>query len=271
MRRALSSILVLWILTEGAGRTQRRLPDPAPIPAGTFIMGTDASEVPALLARYQTTHADLFVGETPRRTVRVNAFRLDRTEVTKARFAAFLRAQRQWAKDAVPVAAHNGKYLADWQGRQLPAGEDDRPVAFITWPAAAAYCGWAGGRLPTEAEWEYAARGGLENPEFPWGDAPPDVSRANWLGANIGHAVNVGRFAPNGYGLHDMAGNLWEFVADRWSARPETERSQTPGALDRHVIRGGSYEGAALNLRVRYRDSHPAGAAGPHVGFRCAY
>jgi formylglycine-generating enzyme required for sulfatase activity len=126
--------------------------NPASIPAGAFSMGTDTREVPTLLARYRTSHAELFLTETPRRTIHVEAFRLDRTEVTKAQFALFLRARPEWAKEAVPAAAHNGQYLAGWEKDRFPAGESARPVAFITWPAATAYCAWAEGRLPTESD-----------------------------------------------------------------------------------------------------------------------
>ncbi len=244
----------------------------AAIPAGTFVAGTDSAELPALLERYHTRHADLFTAEIPKHSVRVAAFAIDRTEVTKARFRDFLLAAPAWRKDAQLASAGNGHYLEDWTGTDFPVGEGARPVAFVTWPAARAFCAWEGTRLPTEAEWEFAARGGLSDPEFPWGSDQPDATRANWSGAGVGHTSDVGRYPANGYGLFDMAGNVWEYVADPWSVDTTrlsaAARAEGPGT--RYVIRGGSYEGAAVNLRVRYRDSHPAGGAGPHVGFRCA-
>jgi formylglycine-generating enzyme required for sulfatase activity len=244
----------------------------AAIPAGTFVAGTDSAELPALLERYNTRHADLFVGEIPKHSVRVAAFAIDRTEVTKAQFRDFLLAVPAWRKDAQPEGSSNGHYLEDWTGTDFAAGEGARPVVFVTWPAARAFCAWEHKRLPTEAEWEFAARGGRPDPEFPWGSEPPDATRANWSGAGLGRTSDVGRYPANGYGLFDMAGNVWEYVADPWPV--DTTRLSTAARAEgsgmRYVIRGGSFEGAAVNLRVRYRDSHPAGGAGPHVGFRCA-
>ena len=242
------------------------------IPSGTFVMGTDSSEIASLLARYETDHADLFTGEVPRHTVRVDAFALDRTEVTTARFRGFLIARPEWQRDRLSPASHNGRYLDGWTGTAYAAGMGQRPVTFITLPAAAAYCAWRGTRLPTEVEWEYAARGGLVSAEFPWGDAPPDTTRVNYGASHIGAPVDVGRYPPNGYGLFDMAGNVWEYTADRWdvdSASLST-RARAEGPGTRYVIRGGSYGASPINLRVRYRDSHPSGGAGPHVGFRSA-
>ena len=119
--------------------------------------------------------------------------------------------------------------------------------------------------MPSEAEWEFAAGRGLPA-EFPWGDAAPDTTNANWSGAKMGKPALVGSFPP-AHGLHDMAGNVWEFVADPWKDSYLDTAKPSPG---RRVIRGGSFGGSPVNLRVRYRDSHPELGAGPHVGFRCA-
>jgi formylglycine-generating enzyme required for sulfatase activity len=108
----------------------------------------------------------------------------------------------------------------------------------------------------------------------------PDVSRANWSASELKAPTRVGRYPPNGYGLYDMAGNVWEYVQDEWQENYEPiERSGNRdliplsaalNATTRRVIRGGSWGGSAINLRVRYRDSHPPAGAGDHVGFRCA-
>jgi formylglycine-generating enzyme required for sulfatase activity len=258
-------ILLLFLAVAGCASLRSRpgVGDMVDIPGGTYVAGTDSSELPALMARYGTERGELFASEIPRRTVQVRAFRLDRTEVTKAAWREFLRDRPDWRRERLPASAHDGEYLDGWKGLE-PPGDPLEPVAFVTQESAAAYCSWAGKRLPTEAEWEWAARGGLADPEYPWGGAEPDPALANWHGSRVGRPVRVASYPPNGYGLHDMAGNVWERLADRWPG------DSASGAQSRWVIRGGSYGGSPVNLRVRYRDSHRAGDAGDHVGFRCA-
>jgi formylglycine-generating enzyme required for sulfatase activity len=175
----------------------------------------------------------------------------------------------------------NGKYLSHWDGNKPPKEMRELPVVFITWHAAVAYCVDQGKRLPTEAEWEFAARGGLRDNAFPWGDEMPDKSRANYGASGIGAPVKVGRYPPNGYGIFDMAGNVWEFLADEWATYPADGALQIDPiaggvVLDfmkvttRRSLRGGSFGGGVVNLRVAYRDSHVPINAVEHVGFRCA-
>ena len=233
--------------------------------AASFSMGTDESEITQLMTRYPDLPRDVFASEIPRHRVQLHAYGIHRYEVTNEQYREFLLANPSWQPTAVPVPKSNGSYLKGWTGLSFPAGEARRPVTYITWYSATAYCQWRGGRLPTEAEWEYAASGGLERPEFPWGDTPPTSTSANWSGASIKRPTDVGQFPANGYGLYDMAGNVWEYTADRWPDNP-----LKLGQSDvRYAIRGGSYGADVVNLRVRYRDSHPALGSGPHVGFRC--
>jgi formylglycine-generating enzyme len=252
------------------------------INGATFEMGTEASGIPRLQQVFGIKRADLFSAEVPRHAVTIDSFYLDRYEVTNGRFKKFLDRNPQWRRDRIPARYHNGNYLKHWDGDSYPKGKADHPVAEVSWYAAVAYCRWAGKRLPTEAEWEYAARGGLSGKAFPWGDEPVDKTRANYVGSGIGGTTPVGSYPANGYGLFDMAGNVWEFMADEWG--PYTSSPQTnPVAggnffLDdkyltintRRVIRGGSFGGAPVNLRVTYRDSHPPDGARDFVGFRCA-
>jgi formylglycine-generating enzyme required for sulfatase activity len=213
--------------------------------------------------------ADVFAPELPRHTVDVAAFRIGRYEVTNAEFHDFTRARPAWRADRIPDALHNGKYLAHWTEGRPPAELASHPVVNVSWYAADAYCRWRGGRLPSEAEWELAARGGLAGEVFPWGAAMPDSAIVNWSGSGHEAPVRVGRYPPNGFGLHDVAGNVWEYVQDAWRDSYAHPVPSDPRP-ERRVIRGGSYGAAAVNMRVRYRDSHPAVGAGPHVGFRCA-
>jgi formylglycine-generating enzyme required for sulfatase activity len=241
---------------------QSAAPDASAVPSGmvwlaggTFMMGTDAARVDALMARFGTKRREFFAAGMPAHVVTLRPFSIDRTEVTNADF-------NRWMPDAMP--------------KVYAPGEAELPVTFVTWMQASAYCGSIGKRLPSEAEWEFAAGGGRAS-EFPWGDAMPDTSTANWQGAGIGKPARVGSYPPNAAGLYDMSGNVWEFVEDDWSddytnwRNPNIAGSAgSAGSLDRKVIRGGSFGGSPMNLRVRYRDSHPANGPGPHVGFRCA-
>jgi len=254
------------------------------IKGATFEMGTDKTDVPRLQETFKIKRAELFAEETPRHKVKIDSFYLDKTEVTNAAFKKFTGVNPAWQKDRIPAEFHNGKYLQDWNDKNFPAGKADHPVTFVSWYAAVAFCQSQGKRLPSEAEWEYAARGGLTGRQFPWGDEPPDKTRANFGASETGAAAKVGSYAPNGYGLFDMAGNVWEFLADEWGKYPESaELADNPVAggdfflgdsyrlvKTRRALRGGSYGGGAVNLRVAYRDSHQPENAGDHVGFRCA-
>lgn len=252
------------------------------IRAATFAMGTEAADIPRLQKVFGIDVADLFSAEVPRHSVSLDSFYLDRYEVTNAQFKKFLDRNPRWQKNQLPTRYHNGNYLKHWTGNDFPKAKANHPVTNVSWYAAVAYCQWAGKRLPTEAEWEYAARGGLAGKTFPWGDQPADKSRVNYGASGIGDTTPVGSYAPNGYGLFDMAGNVWEYLADEWASYPTSpQRNPIAGGnlfLDdtylnvtsRRVIRGGSWSGAPVNLRVSYRDSHPPQGAKDFVGFRCA-
>ena len=266
------------------------------IPGTTFQMGTAASKIAETAAAFQVSkHPDLIQAETPQHTVTINSFYLDKYEVTNAQFQKFIRANPEWNAARIAKRFHNGNYLKDWDGDNFPEGKANYPVVNVSWYAAVAYCQSLGKRLPTEAEWEFAARGGLRNKIFPWGDEPVDSTRANYAGSNKKETTPVGSYPANGYGLFDMAGNVWEFVADEWAPYSAAAQvnpvaggklyaasgsSVAAGKLSpdlsfydvttRRVIRGGSFGGAPLNLRVTYRDSHPPNGTQEFVGFRCA-
>ena len=296
------------------------------IPVGTFRMGAD----------------NACPEEAPVHTVTVSGFWMDAQTVTNAEFTAFVEATgyRTLAErppdptlypDARPDLLKPGSAVflaptgradihdlhsrwayvpgANWRHPDGPsstlAGREQEPVVHATFEDAAAYAAWAGKELPTEAEWEFAARGGLDGATFCWGDefAPDGRYMANtWQGplpfqdagadGFVGRAP-VGSFPPNGYGLYDMAGNVWEWTADWYSSQHTTE-AESPccvprdprGAVEtgsydpeqpivripRKVIKGGSYL-CAPNYCRRYRPAarYPQmiDTATCHIGFRC--
>jgi formylglycine-generating enzyme required for sulfatase activity len=255
-------------------------PDMVLIPGGTFVMGTDAATLPALQQRFNVRRRELFEAEMPAHPVTVAPFYMDKYEVINEQFQAFLQANPEWAPDRIPRQYHNGEYLKGWQGMSYPPGQARHPVVRVSWYAAMAYAHWAGKRLPTEAEWEHAARGGLAGKQFPWGDEDASPDRAKY-GGGEGSPGAVGQYPSNGYGLYDMAGNVWEYCLDEWGPFPVGPQINPVGGgslyegdtfravTARRVIRGGSWQGSPVNLRVAYRDSHPPEGAGSHVGFRC--
>lgn len=252
------------------------------IPGGRFEIGIDRSDIPRLKIVFGINAEQLFDPEIPRHGVTLGNFYMDKYPVTNAQFKKFVDAQPEWRPDRIASDLHNGNYLKHWNDSEALVKRGDHPVVNVSWYAAVAYCHWAGKRLPTEAEWERAARGGL-TALYPWGDQPADKGRANYSESAIGTTTRVGAYSPNGYGLYDMSGNVWEFVADEWQSYTPaaqknpvaggnlfTDRTSFLGVKTRRVIRGGSWGGAPINLWVEYRDSHPPNGAQDFVGFRCA-
>ena len=250
------------------------------IPAGTFRMGSyDASSG----------------NEQPVHTVYVDAFYMDETEVTNAQFKAFLLENPRWQKDRIKSRFHNriksrflsGDYLYDWNGNNYPDDEAAYPVVYVSWYAAMAYSKWAGKRLPTEAEWEYAARGGLSGQKYPNGNmlTPRDAN----YGYNVKGTTAVGSYPGNGYGLYDMAGNVWEWCLDEWdsdfySSFPLNGVVRNPLSVSNgvvwllrriidiegsRVVRGGSWFFGAHCARVANRDGNTPARTLPEIGFRC--
>ena len=162
------------------------------IPAGEFQMGSNDGES--------------FSDEHPVHTVFLDAFYMDKYPVTNAQYKVFVDTNPQWGKHDIPKKYHDVDYLKHWRGNNFPRGEADHPVINVSWYAAMAYAQWQGKRLPTEAEWEKAARGGVDGEKYPWGDfADPSKVNYDW---NIGDTTPVGKYSPNGYDLYDMCGNV---------------------------------------------------------------
>ncbi len=240
------------------------------IPAGEFQMGSNAPEAEN--------------DEQPVHTVYLDAFFMDEYEVTNLEYKQFVLANPLWRKDRIDSNIHDEDYLKHWSGNDYPGGKANHPVVYVSWYAAAAYAKWVGKRLPTEAEWEKAARGGLSGKVYPWGNVI-DTGKANY-GRNIGDTTAVGRYPPNGYGLYDMAGNVWEWCLDEYNHDfyfSSPRRNPLSGAhsvewiMDNFIIfktervlRGGSWYGNPEFLRVadRLRVTTPT-YTNSDVGFRC--
>lgn len=249
---------------------------------GDIQVGIDTSEIPRFEKNFDIHIPQLFQDEVPKHRVILDDFYLDKYLVTTAQFKRFTDANPEWQPDRIPPELDTGTYLKHWKTPDTLTSKADHPVVNVNWYSAVAYCRWAGKRLPSEAEWEYAARGGL-NALFPWGNEPVDGTRANYSGSHLNTTSPVGTYPANRYGLFDMAGNVWQFLADEWQPYPSTpQKNPVAGGnpflggtaflqvKTRRVIRGGSFDGAPVNLWVEYRDSHPPTGSRDFVGFRCA-
>jgi sulfatase modifying factor 1 len=270
---------------------------------GEFLMGNDGPDA------YSGD------GEGPAHRVTLRRFRIDTTAVTNADYARFVRTtghvtaaeQFGWSfvfagllpdefPDTRGVAAApwwRQVFGADWQHPEGPhsdlADRLDHPVVHVSWHDAQAYCRWAGKRLPSEAEWEYAARGGLEGRRFPWGDErePGGKHAMNvWQGsfpcentAGDGHygTAPVDAFAPNGFGLYNTTGNAWEWCRDWYSptyyAPGSAENPTGPESGTHRVMRGGSYlchDSYCHRYRVAARSANTPDSTTGNLGFRGA-
>ena len=232
------------------------------VPAGEFIMGS------------QDGRAD----ERPMRKLHLDAFFIDKYEVTNAQYVAFLNALgghlgRCEGHDCIVTQAEDpeSRILYDYRRRKyvVQAGYERHPVTKVSWFGAQAYCEHHGKRLPSEAEWEKAARG-PEGFRYPWG-SEFDGRRAN-VDHRVGDTMPVGSYADgiSPYGVYDMAGNVWEWVADWYQPYPGGElRSEFFGRKYK-VVRGGSWNHPPADARTTARDfAHPTRHIGV-VGFRCA-
>ena len=250
------------------------------IPAGEFQMGSN----------------DGTDAEKPVHTVYVDAFYMDTYEVTNAQYKQFVDANPEWQKGRIPDAYHHQAYLLGWNGNNYPRGKADYPVVFVSWYAAMAYAKWTGKRLPTEAEWEKAARGGLVGQKYPRGNTVT-LWDANY-NRNTISPIPVGQYPANAYGLHDMAGNVSEWCLDEYGSRfyftfPPEDMARNPLAgaqsiqwilenytnewiLENYrnvkperVLRGGTWSSSAQNVRVAARDYDSPTRMNDFIGFRC--
>ncbi len=211
------------------------------VPGGEFIFGSDEGREE----------------ESPEQVVEIDGFNIDKHPVTCAEYKAFV--------DATGHPAPR-----DWEGDEIPEGHEEHPVVWVSWEDATAYCEWAGKRLPTEMEWEKAARG-TEGNIYPWGNSF-DASLCNSRESDIGETTVVDRF-PEGatpYGALDMSGNVWEWTADWYDAYRGSVYELDRYGTTYRVLRGGSWYDGANAVRTTSRNSAKPGFAFSTIGFRCA-
>lgn len=201
--------------------------------------------------------------EKPAHTVYLDDFYMDVYQVTNARYETCVE-----AGVCDPPDGTSSNTRADYYGNPE---FDNYPVISVNWEQAKTYCEWRGVRLPAEAEWEKAARG-TDGRIYPWGNETPEKRFANYLNS-VGDTSEVGAY-PDGispYGLYDMAGNVWEWVADWYDAYPGNTVSDSDYGTTYRVMRGGTWGSSDYTLRVfvRVRDT-PVSLYGSVIGFRCA-
>ena len=278
--------------------------DVVELAGGSFLMGGDDPD------------ANPLDGEGPVREVVLSPYAIGATQVTTAQLAAFVEAtgyvteaeEIGWsyvfagflpaALRAVSPRVEQAPWWcavegASWRAPEGPGSDltdrADHPAVHVSWRDAEAYAAWVGGRLPTEAEWEHAARGGLVQARYPWGDelTPGGVHMCNiWQGrfptrntAEDGYrgTCPVRAFPPNGYGLYGVAGNVWEMVADRWGTEHTTAVQHDPRGPahgEARVMRGGSYlchDAYCNRYRVAARTSNTPDSSSGNQGFRVAF
>ncbi|WP_054026913.1 formylglycine-generating enzyme family protein [Bacillus sp. FJAT-28004] len=292
------------VATSDARSTDEAVSKMILLPGGSFLMGNEDSD------------ANPYDGEGPVRNVQVDAFYIDPDAVTNAEFQAFVLAtgyvteavkfgwsyvfhlflSEQTAAKATQAPARTPWWRAvegaDWAHPEGPdsgiADRMDHPVVHVSWNDAVAYCKWAGKRLPTEAEWEFAARGGLVQKKYAWGDElkPDGEHRCNiWQGkfpfknhASDGYSgtAPVNAYKPNGFGLYQMSGNVWEWCAD-WFSRDDHVHGKRdnpigPSKGQERVMRGGSYlchRSYCNRYRVAARSKNTPDSSTGNMGFRC--
>jgi formylglycine-generating enzyme required for sulfatase activity len=236
------------------------------IPAGEFLRGTSDADILEMTLRFGW-QSEWFDDEKPQRKIYLDAYYIAETPVTNEEYKKF-----------VDATGRDVPYTWDKNWHTFPTGKDKHPVVGVTWDDANAYARWAGGRLPTEAEWEKAARGPSpssgDGRRYPWGNEF-DATRCNSYESKIHDTTPVGKYSPRGdspYGVQDMAGNVWEWCTDWYDAAyyknspARNPKNETVGSY--RVLRGGSWSYNYDVARGASRDGASPGYCSFNVGFR---
>ena len=244
------------------------------IPQGEFQLGSINGEAGTV--------------EQPGHTVFLDAFYIDKYEVTNIEYKKFVDANPNWQKDNIDSKFHDGNYLVNWSENTYPSEKADHPVIYVSWYAASAYATWIGKRLPTEAEWEKAARGGVKGQKYPWGNSIDDSNTNYSLNVGLGGSTTpVGDYPANGYELYDIVGNVLEWCLDKYDkdyytdpppSNPIVGADSVSEIADSFMdittsraIRGGSWvESGQPRLWITYRRGNEPARTSRLIGFRCA-
>jgi iron(II)-dependent oxidoreductase len=263
----MAAALVAALLLSGApAPAQEAAPEGmSPIPGGEFWMGRIQRWMIEEVGWMTRDRMD----DLPAHLVEIEPFYIDQKEVTNRDFARFV------SEKGVAAPRH-------WMGGVVPGGEEDHPAYNVSWDDAVAYCEWGGKRLPTEAEWERAARGTVPELLYPWGNEfAPKESPESERGVPMAHnndpdgPIAVASFPANSFGLHDVTGNVWEWTADwyalhYYSVSPDRNPTGPADGIYR-VLRGGSWaERDDRIMAVSYRNFTDPSTKAPTIGFRCA-
>lgn len=219
------------------------------VPAGKFRMGSETAE------------ADRDEDERQHDVAVTNSFWMDAGEVTNDAYRRFVLSRPEWQKHGTNPELKGSNYLKTWQGTSYPEGLGDSPVVWVTWHAARAYAAWAGKRLPTEAEWEYAIRAGTTT-IFWWGSIfTPERTVSTDMS-----------FRTNPWGIRDGTGGVWEWTSSLYRSYPyvSTDGREDARATGARSVRGGSWVNGEAFMRSANRNSEEAVTASDLLGFRCA-
>ena len=230
------------------------------IPEGSFPMGVPDGD------------RDGGRDEYPRHDVFVNNFYIDKYELTNGRYLEFVKATNHRVPQNPKNATRNL-----WQGETITELLTDRPVVNVAWADANAYCQWAGKRLPTEAEWEKAAKGTADR-RFPWGNVEPTNKHLNfnqqWIGEKTLMPVGSYELGKSPFGVYDMAGNVWEWVNDWYDAKyyekSPAKNPTGPVSGTKRVLRGSGWENETPTVRIFTRVEGDPANRNESTGFRCA-
>lgn len=254
------TLIAIAVMLVTAGCDRQPLPDPETldemvlVPAGEFIMGSNPDE-------------PSWDNEYPKHTVYLDAFYIDKYEVTNSRYQSCVDAG-QCSSPSETKSDTRKRYFGEPKFAVYP-------VIYVDWAQANTFCEWEGKRLPTEAEWEKAARG-TDGQTYPWGSAEPSCDVANYTSECVGDTTPVGAYPAGAspYGALDMGGNVWEWVADWYQAdyyvNSPLQNPQGPSEGEYRILRGGSWHMRDSVVRTAYRKTFQTDYSYYYIGFRCA-